>query len=84
MQQHINLHTLGYSILANLSERNTIERDITLKENSVWLLIFQNEVKMHVNLYKQQHKFAYNIKLINFMRILSGAANYVLHKCIQS
>ena len=49
MQQHINLHTLGYSILANFSEQDIIERDITLSENSIWLLIFQNGVKMHVN-----------------------------------
>ena len=49
MQQHINLQKLGYSILANFSEWDIIERDISLNENSVWLLIFQNEEKMHVN-----------------------------------
>ena len=49
MQQHINLHTLRYSILANFSEWDIIERDITLNENFVWLLIFQSGVKMHVN-----------------------------------
>ena len=50
MQQHIiNLHTLGYSILAYFSELDIIERDVTLNKNSVWLLIFQNGVKMHVN-----------------------------------
>ena len=40
MQQHINFYTLGYSILANFTKRDIIELDITLIENSVWLLIF--------------------------------------------
>ena len=40
MQQHINLQTLEYSILANVSEQDIIERDLSLNENSVWLLIF--------------------------------------------
>ena len=74
MQQHINLYTLGYSILANFSERD-IERDITLNENSVWLQIFGTDNNA-CELMRQQ-KFAYNVKIIKFMRILSGAANSV-------
>ena len=49
-----------------------IEQDITLIKilhaNSVRLLIRQNGI---------QHKFAYNVKLIDFMRSLSVAANSV-------
>ena len=60
-----------------------------LHENSVWLQIFRNGVKMHScerdilndkfpeQILMQQHKFAYYVKLINFMRILSTAANSV-------
>ena len=33
----------------DIIERDIIERDITMNKNSVWLLIFQNGVKMHVN-----------------------------------
>ena len=35
MQRYINLHSLGYSILANFLEWDIIEWDITLNENSV-------------------------------------------------
>ena len=60
MQQHINFRTLRYSILDNFSQRDLTERDITMNENSVWLLIFQNRVKNACEL-TQQHKFAYNV-----------------------
>ena len=85
MHQPINLHTLGYLILANFSEQDIIEGDITLNENSVCLLIFQNGAKMHVNSYNNinVHTTLFIVKLINFMRILSGAANSVIiHKTI--
>ena len=84
MQQHINWHTLGCLILANFLEQDIIERDVTLNENSVWLLIFQNGVKTHVNSCRNRNLYATIIvKLINFMRILSGAANFVIiHKTI--
>ena len=60
MQQHVNLHTLEYSILANflvkdIIEQDIIKRNITLNENSVWLLFFS-----------ERSKFAYNVRLINF------------------
>ena len=60
-----------------------------IHENSVRLLInFQNGIKMHMNeiflmingqngILMQQHKFPCNVKLINFMRILSVIANSV-------
>ena len=38
MQQHISLHILGYSILANFQN-----------ENSILLLNFSGQSKMHVN-----------------------------------
>ena len=44
------MQLMGHSIIANFSERDIIERNLTLNENSVCLLIFQNRVKMHVNL----------------------------------
>ena len=65
MQQHINLHTLGYSILANFSEGS---------KNACELMQQQN---LHTKTFKLI------IKLIDFMRILSGAANSVIiHKTI--
>ena len=72
MQQHINLHTLGYSILANFSEWDIIERDMTLNENSVWLLIFQKSKNACEHSCNNRNL---HTMLINFMRILSGAAN---------
>ena len=58
--QHLDLHTLGYSIFANFSERDIIERDTYNYEREFCLAANASERSKNACELMQQQKFAYN------------------------